>query len=321
MTNPYLRLQVRIRPTGSVDDRRTISTPLLRRVLGKALVDSFCVFGNTLCQPQHRGGPPPRPLDLCHHAAACPYGVLYAASLSGRPPFALYLWPAQEGADCRRLEITLFREACALYCWAIGAFGRALRKGLGRERRPWLPAGVDRVRTDRSLERICGSDLPGLPSKLTFDELDALDWPAPLRGPVTVHLLGPTRLVHDGHLLKGDDPVPFSILLARCLDRLQGVFGPDAADLLGPEMRREMEDASAEVPILRHNVRWREVPDYSSRTGSEMLMGGKVGELTYGAEASRFMPVLEAAEILHVGKNPTAGCGRIRVDFSAEGAE
>jgi CRISPR-associated endoribonuclease Cas6 len=44
-----------------------------------------------------------------------------------------------------------------------------------------------------------------------------------------------------------------------------------------------------------------------------MLLGGKVGRLVYGGEAARFLPILRAGEILHVGKNAASGCGRLRV--------
>jgi CRISPR-associated endoribonuclease Cas6 len=44
-----------------------------------------------------------------------------------------------------------------------------------------------------------------------------------------------------------------------------------------------------------------------------MLLGGKVGRLVYGGVAARFLPILKAGEILHVGKNAASGCGRIRI--------
>lgn len=46
-----------------------------------------------------------------------------------------------------------------------------------------------------------------------------------------------------------------------------------------------------------------------------MLLGGRVGRLLYGGEAARFLPILQAGEILHLGKNTASGCGRIRVDL------
>ena len=73
------------------------------------------------------------------------------------------------------------------------------------------------------------------------------------------------------------------------------------------------------MPLIRDRTRWIEVKDYSARSRSELRLGGKVGPLLYGEEAARFLPILRAAEILHLGKNPASGCGRIRVDVSAVG--
>jgi hypothetical protein len=44
-----------------------------------------------------------------------------------------------------------------------------------------------------------------------------------------------------------------------------------------------------------------------------MLLGGKMGRVIYGDGAARFLPILRAGEILHVGKNAASGCGRIEV--------
>ncbi len=60
-----------------------------------------------------------------------------------------------------------------------------------------------------------------------------------------------------------------------------------------------------------------EVAYYSARSDAELLFGGKIGRLVYGEEAARFLPLLRAGEIVHLGKNPTSGCGRMRVDLSS----
>ena len=63
-------------------------------------------------------------------------------------------------------------------------------------------------------------------------------------------------------------------------------------------------------PYLRLQVLIRPLDD--DRPGDlaarrcELLLGGKVGRLIYGVEAARFLPILKAGEILHVGKNPTS---------------
>ncbi|MGH9361779.1 MAG: CRISPR system precrRNA processing endoribonuclease RAMP protein Cas6, partial [Thermoanaerobaculia bacterium] len=98
-------------------------------------------------------------------------------------------------------------------------------------------------------------------------------------------------------------------------DRFAGLYGEQSSDLLRPEIRSVVEAEAVRVPLLADTTRWIEVPDYSARSGAEMLLGGKVGRLLYGGEAARFLPILRAGEILHVGKNTASGCGRIQVDL------
>lgn len=335
----FLRLQVVLRPAGDRDadssrlhglssladlapDRQPLPSPLIRRVLGKALIDLFCPYGEPRCQPRHRKGTPPaKPTDCCALARSCPYGVLFAASASARPPFAIYAVPNAPGRTGRRqrLEVTLYGPSTGLYPWLLSGLERAFRAGLGKFRERWQIDQVLRVRPDREVRPICGRDLSRLPATLEPDTLalTADRYLAPR--PIEVRLLSPTRLIRDGKLLPRRTPVPFEILVARSLDRFRGLYGDDASDLLQPTVRRAIEADAARVPLLRDRTRWIEVKDYSARSRSELKLGGRVGQLVYGEEAIRFFPILRAGEILHLGKNPASGCGRIRVDASTSG--
>jgi hypothetical protein len=238
--------------------------------------------------------------------------VLFAASHSPRPPYALHVFPP-DGPGRAWFEFTLFGPAWRLYPWALGALGQALRRGIGKAREGWLVAEVYRVGPDRRRERIAGCGLAGLPPTLEPDLLDPASAPDPSREPVTVHFLSPARLLRDGRLLPGKAPVPFELLIARILDRFAGLYGPDASDLLRPEIRGAIEAEAARVPVVEDDTRWLEVHDYSARSRSELLLGGKVGRVVYGEGVARFLPILRAGEILHLGKNTASGCGRIEV--------
>ena len=312
--HPYLRLHLRVRPTGGERCGEPLPAALVRRVLGKALIDTFCPFGEPRCQAVEPGSEPrPRPQELCHLAEPCPYGLLFAASLTPRPPFALYA--AAEGGT--PLEITLLGPAWRLYPWVLAAITQAFRLGLGKERRSWELEAVSRVRPDRGRELLCGGDLTQLSAALAPDVLGLALEPFLAPQPIEIDLLSPVRFLHGGRLLPGRAPVPFEVLIARILDRFQGVFGDGASEMLHPAIRSAIETEAARVPLLADETEWREVKDYSARTGAELLLGGKVGRLVYGPQAARFFPILRAGEILHVGKNPTAGCGRIEVRLPA----
>jgi hypothetical protein len=241
--------------------------------------------------------------------------VLFAANSSPRPPFALHAAQSEDEGDT--LEITLYSGAWRFYPWVLRSLARAFAVGLGSDRRPWKIDEVDRVRPDRSRERLCGADLTRLDPALAPDALGLGTEPFLASQPVEIRLLSPTRLLQDGRLLPGRAPVPFELLVARILDRFRGLYGDDAGEILHPAIRKVVEDEASRVPLLASETEWLEVKDYSARSGAELLLGGKVGRLVYGSGAARFFPILQAGEILHVGKNPTSGCGRIEVRLPA----
>jgi CRISPR-associated endoribonuclease Cas6 len=316
--HPYLRLVLRVRPVARTEPAEPLPAALVRRVLGKAFVDVFCPFGQPRCQASRAGGSVRAAArDLCGLAELCPYGVLFAASKSPRPPFALYTASEEDGNACL-LELTLLGAAWPFYPWALASLARAFDLGLGHERRRWQVDEVFRVRAGRVREALCGHDLARLSSTLTPEAVGLGLAPSPTSQPVEIRLLSPARLLQKGRLLPGRAPVPFELLIARILDRFAGLFGEGSSKLLGPALRPALEAEAADVPLLVDETEWLEVRDYSARSNAEMLLGGKVGRLVYGPEAARFLPVLRAGEILHVGKNPAAGCGRIEVTAPAE---
>jgi hypothetical protein len=288
--HPYLRLELRVQPVNAPAAGSLPPAPLVRRVLGKALVDTFCSFGEPRCQATEGPGPArPTPSELCQLAESCPYGVLFAASRSPRPPFALYVAETGEEGACL-LELTLLGPGWKLYPWALSAVRQALDLGLGKERQRYRVETIGRVRPDRTREIVCGGDLTALSAALHPDALSLGLEPFLAPQPVGIRLLSPTRLLQDGKLLPGRAPVPFDLLIARILDRFQGLFGPAGSEVLHPAIRATVEAEASRVPRLSDETSWVEVRDYSARSGSEMLLGGKVGQLVYGPEAARFFP-------------------------------
>jgi hypothetical protein len=325
---PYIRLHLCIEPLGptadpAASDRpgppdRPVGAAMLRRVLGKVLVHRLCPFGRPLCETKPPGGgPPPEPATLCAQARSCAYGVLYASSLTPRPPMALYVPPDPEGR-LDLVELTLMAGAWRLYPWAVSALQQALGDGLGRRRWTFALRQVLRVRPDRRREPLGGEDLSSLAPVQGPDLLGLEPGPFEPAAEVEVRLLSPLRLLQDGRLVRADPgreppPIPLRLLVARALDRVVGIYGDEARQAVTAELRAAVEAAAAAVPLLGQEIDWCEVPDYSARSDVEMQLGGWVGRLVYGAEAAPLLPILRAAEVLHLGKNPTSGCGRVRV--------
>jgi hypothetical protein len=317
--SPYIRLEIELetaRETGPHPDPSSLG-PRLRGSLGKALVDSFCAFGEPRCDPKGKGSQPspPSPEELCRLATACPYGVLYAASLSRRPPFALYVSQGHDAETRLNLEITLYGPGWRHYAWVLASLARAAQH-LGSRDLPGLKiAALRRIHPDRSATSHWGTDLSALPADLTPDLLGLAPEPFVAPRPVAIDLLSPTHLLSHGRPLPREEPVPFGILIKSTLDRFAGLYGSSASPVLAQEIRATVEAAAAEVPLLEQDLRAAEASHYSRRSRAQLDLGGVVGRLVYGPQAAAFIHILRAAEILHLGKNPTFGCGRLRVDL------
>ena len=325
---PYLRLRLSLRPLSN----RTRSSPCssrgnplpatqLRRVLGKAFVDLLCPFGRPRCQdwPSLRGAKGrAKAHELCPQARQCAYGVYFAASDSLRPPFALFVRPDPADGGAQQIEVTLFGSSWRLYPWMVGGLARALDGGIGKQRGRWRIESVAQV-VPGGARRLCGGDLASLPTALQPDSIPLsratlLESFESCRQPsLEVRLLSPTRLLHDGRVLTGAAPVPLSLLVARTLDRLHGLYGDRTRQLLPQELEPLLDREAGRVPVVRARTRWVAQKDYSARFRREIRLDGKMGDLVYGQGAERFLPILKAGEILHVGKNVTSGCGRIAV--------
>jgi hypothetical protein len=251
--------------------------------------------------------------------------VLFAASCSARPPFALYVPSAHtQGIDL--LELTLLGPGWHCYSWSILAFQDALNIGLGRERRSFEIEEVEQITSNQSTH-LCGSDLSHLTPTLEPERLKLTVEPFGAEQPVEIGLLSPLRIIQDGALLRGrrgNGPagIPFDLLIARALDRYQGLYTAETQlpKILRPDVRKTVESEAAQVQLLSDHTRWVEVRDYSARHQRQMRLGGWIGRLVYGEGAAHFLSILRAAEIFHIGKNPTSGCGRIQVTLPTPAA-
>lgn len=327
----YLRLELTLEALPGHGGRPPSPFPgsVLRGMLGKALVDRFCPFGEPRCNAKpgrpvpetatgRSGQKPPRPptpSDLCRLAPACPYGVLYAGSLTRRPPFALY---AHQGGPApaaeARLELTLYGPAWRDHAWVLWGLQAALAERVGKGG-GWRIAGVARVRPNRLSEPLAGADLRNLPADLQPDLLGLSPEPFLAPAPIEIRLLSPTKLLLDGRPVPRNEPIPFGLLVKSTLDRFEALYGPEASPVLTKEIRAVVEAEAAKVELLDHDLRPADTTHHSKRSRHTLDLGGTVGRLVYGPEAAGFFHILRAAEVLHLGKNPTFGCGRIQASL------
>ncbi|MCB1036939.1 MAG: CRISPR system precrRNA processing endoribonuclease RAMP protein Cas6, partial [Acidobacteria bacterium] len=54
---------------------------------------------------------------------------------------------------------------------------------------------------------------------------------------------------------------------------------------------------------------------FSNRQQQRHRLQGLLGQITLAGDLEPFLPLLQSAEILHVGKNATMGLGRVEVGW------
>jgi hypothetical protein len=132
---------------------------------------------------------------------------------------------------------------------------------------------------------------------------------------VKLRFVTPTELKHEGGTA---DAPEFPILLARIRDRistLRALYGPGPLSVDFAALRDRAEAVRmVECALERHAVERR-----SARTGQTHSIGGFVGEAEYEGELSEFVPYLQAARWVGVGRHTAWGNGVIETTVLPRG--
>jgi hypothetical protein len=126
---------------------------------------------------------------------------------------------------------------------------------------------------------------------------------------VTVQFRTPTELKSGGEVA---DRPEFATLFRRLRDRistLRSLYGkgPLQIDFRG------LGDRAAQVRIRSCELTWEQVNRRSGRTGQVHSIGGFTGEAVYEGDLAEFLPWLNAARWVGVGRQTVWGKGDVRV--------
>lgn len=133
-------------------------------------------------------------------------------------------------------------------------------------------------------------------------------------GSLTVRFLTPLRVKERNSLI---DEVPFYVLIKAVLRRISTLFaeyGEQEPDLDYPGL----VNRAKEVPVVDSQLYWRDFRRYSNRQESAMRLGGVVGSVTYSGSIGTYLPLLELARFLHIGKQTTFGLGLMEYEWQGE---
>jgi hypothetical protein len=196
---------------------------------------------------------------------------------------------------------TLRQEILASF---IHTFAALAHEGLGPRRGKADLKSVRRLALGNSPELDLSTAGPVEPAVLDLQPMNQ----APDK--VRVEFLSPTELKHDHRIAVSPE---FPILFGRIRDRistLRELYGPGP---LAIDFRAIGARAEA-VRMTNCQVRRREFERRSTRTGQTHPIGGFVGFAEYEGELAEFLPYLEAARWVGVGRQAVWGKGEISLD-------
>ena len=291
----------------------------LRGGLGKWLRQTSCILKTRNC-------------NGCAVRASCAYGFIFETeniqsgqrkgNINVRPhPIVLELpfpcdFSTDEGMGFR-FSILLMDRANEFFHHILFSIVKlGLEDGIGaRTRQGYGRFQVDSVRCgDEVVYDRKGAEIkkPSALRKLDLDEMSIKKKAEVCMGKnnLEVKFETPFRVKYKGRF---SQKVPFHLLIRTALRRLSSL---EAAYGQGePEIDYSgLIKAAEEIKTVREDLRWAEVPRYSSRQKSKMMIGGPVGTVTYkGDDLGRFLSFLKYCEVVHLGKQTFFGFGKMRV--------
>ncbi|WP_305046696.1 CRISPR system precrRNA processing endoribonuclease RAMP protein Cas6 [Geoalkalibacter sp.] len=138
--------------------------------------------------------------------------------------------------------------------------------------------------------------------------------PTDASGTLGVKLVTPLRLKHDNQL---QAELPFHLMTRAALRRVSTLFacfgeGEPPLDYRGLVARAQ------DIEVVCSRLRWCDWQRYSNRQEQAMLMDGMSGEITYRGALGEYLPLLEIARAVHLGKQSAFGLGQIDYSFQPD---
>jgi hypothetical protein len=309
---PYLP-HLRLRATFRAQEQARLPAfkgSMLRGVFGHSLRSVVCAMeARTRCEG-------------CSLRGACVYTKIFETFVEGEPPPFLkgvstsvrpfVFEPVTEvrdfsPGDVLETGLVLVGRAVELQPFVLLALERMGGRGFGSARARFSLERVDYLGADgrwRSGFRAGAAAWPGGVGPVTVNgEGDECER-------ATVRFLTPTRVQTDGTVRREVRFRRLVFLMLRRVLELAHFHVPGAE--VDWEFRPLLE-ASDRVRVVRSDLRWQGLRRYSNRQRGSVPLDGFVGEMELAGDLGPFMPLLRAAEVVHVGKGAAFGLGQVEV--------
>jgi hypothetical protein len=252
----------------------------------------------------------------CTRRDQCAYAQVFEPSrkikgpsgLSSSPRSFVFRARSLDGCTIQRKQtfhfnLHIFSRDTTVVDYFVRSFAALAHEGLGPGRGKAELRNVRRLALGSVAEQtlIRSADLK--PVILSLDPAPS----APSR--IRVEFLTPTELKHENTIAQQPD---FVILFKRIRDRistLRELYGSGPLDI----DFRAMGVRAGAIKMTACKLDHEEIVRLSTRTGQVHTLGGMVGTVEYEGEMAEFMPYLEAAQWVGVGRHAVWGKGEIAV--------
>lgn len=122
-----------------------------------------------------------------------------------------------------------------------------------------------------------------------------------------VQLLTPLRFKAD-NCFGGE--LSFEQLSRLMLRRITTLFTEFSKESFYLDYQKILEQAK-QIRVIDSTISWKDYARYSSRQQQALKLGGLIGTVRYEGNIAPFIPLLDLATLLHLGKQTTFGLGKI----------
>jgi hypothetical protein len=298
-------------------------TPLqLPTFKGSALRGGFGhAFKETVCVVEHRD------CARCLLRTRCAYPYVFDTPVpegatrmrkytQAPHPFVL-LPPLEEKTryepgDSLVFDLTLIGRGSDFLPYFLYTFERlGERRGIGRGRGRFAVDSALWLASDGREVSIYRGDDKVMHSAFHAFTVQDLAGPEGLVDRLTLTFTTTARIVFGEHLTSTLD---FHVLIRTLLRRVSNLAYFHAGTELNLDFRALIAEAQR-IETVSSDLRWVDWERYSARQDTRMLMGGVVGQVTYGGNLQGFLPLLRLGEYLHVGKGTSFGLGKYRMEI------
>lgn len=264
---------------------------------GSCILSSKCLYARTLePQPHDSGGDRHRVAMPPHPYVLVPPGDRQREYLVGAPLV---------------FELILFGSINDYLPYFVFAAKQMGERGLGS------------VPESRVILKLATVEAGGLTVyKVGNDHLDTtdqtgaleLDQPSDEEGRLFIELLTPLRLKQNNRF---QIDLPFHLLIRAALRRISSLFNAHGDGEPNLDYRGLIHRAKS-VATEENHLQWIDLRRYSNRQRTRMLLGGIIGTIVYRGQLGEFIPLIEAARVLHIGKQTTFGLGKLTYSWEPD---